>query len=126
MTLPHAWNQLSKLPEEVIETVLVARSLSTRAVRKSTRTLSSSTAAANAAASNGQAKRCCLRRDGVGHHAPLKPAQEHMLGLFGSGSGVGEAARLKPGRRGRLMWRTRLHRNRKGERGSFSEDDYIA
>jgi hypothetical protein len=24
------------------------------------------------------------------------------------------------------MWRTRLHRNRKGERGSFSEDDYIA
>lgn len=23
------------------------------------------------------------------------------------------------------MWRTRLHRNRKGERGSLSEDDYI-
>ncbi|TDC79734.1 hypothetical protein E1193_18615 [Micromonospora sp. KC606] len=24
------------------------------------------------------------------------------------------------------MWRTRLHRGRTGERGSFSEDDYIA
>ena len=24
------------------------------------------------------------------------------------------------------MWRTRSHRNRKGERGSFSKDDYIA
>ena len=33
---------------------------------------------------------------------------------------------MQPGQRGRLMWRTRLHRNRKGERGSFSEDDYIA
>jgi putative transposase len=33
---------------------------------------------------------------------------------------------LKPGQRGRLMWRTRLHRGRAGERGSFSEDDYIA
>jgi putative transposase len=33
---------------------------------------------------------------------------------------------LQYGRRGRLMWRTKLHRGRKGERGSFSEDDYIA
>jgi len=24
------------------------------------------------------------------------------------------------------MWRTRVHRNRKGEHGSFSEDDCIA
>lgn len=33
---------------------------------------------------------------------------------------------LKPGRRGRLVWRTKIHRGRPGERASFSEDDYIA
>lgn len=33
---------------------------------------------------------------------------------------------LKRGHRGRLMWRTWLHRGRSGERGGFSEDDYIA
>jgi hypothetical protein len=33
---------------------------------------------------------------------------------------------LNAGDRGRLMWRTRLHRGRTGQRGSFSEDDYIA
>jgi putative transposase len=33
---------------------------------------------------------------------------------------------LREGQVGRLWFRTRLHRDRKGERRSFSEDDYIA
>ncbi|MFL5860192.1 MAG: transposase [Solirubrobacteraceae bacterium] len=33
---------------------------------------------------------------------------------------------LRPGHRGRLMFRTRVHRGRPGERRSFSEQDYIA
>lgn len=32
----------------------------------------------------------------------------------------------RPGRRGRLIWRTIIHRGRPGGRSSFSEDDYIA
>ena len=52
-----------------------------------------------------------------------------VVEVSGKGSGrvsIAGLVRLKPGHRGRLMWRTRLHRNRKDERGSFSEDDYIA
>jgi hypothetical protein len=52
-----------------------------------------------------------------------------VVEVSGKGSGrvsIAGLVCLKPGHRGRLMWRTRLHRNRKGERGSFSEDDYIA
>jgi hypothetical protein len=52
-----------------------------------------------------------------------------VVEVCGKGSGrvsVAGLVCLKPGHRGRLMWRPRLHRNRKGERGSFSEDDYIA
>ncbi|MBE1490894.1 transposase [Plantactinospora soyae] len=33
---------------------------------------------------------------------------------------------LKPGHRGRFIWRTIIHRSRKGERSSFSETDYAA
>ena len=52
-----------------------------------------------------------------------------VIAVSGKGSGrvsIAGLVCLKPGQRGRLMWRTRLHRGRKGERGSFSEDDYIA
>ena len=52
-----------------------------------------------------------------------------VVEVWGKGSGrvsIAGLVCLKPGRRGRLMWRTRLHRGRKNERGSFSEDDYIA
>jgi putative transposase len=52
-----------------------------------------------------------------------------VVEISGKGSGrvsVAGLVCLKPGQRGRLMWRTRLHRGRKNERGSFSEDDYIA
>ena len=31
---------------------------------------------------------------------------------------------LKPGRPGRFFYRLRVHRRRKGERSSLSEDDY--
>ena len=51
-----------------------------------------------------------------------------VVEVSGKGSGrvsIAGLVCLKPGHRGRLMWRTRLHRNRKGERGSFSENDYI-
>lgn len=52
-----------------------------------------------------------------------------MVTVSGKGSGrvsIAGLVCLRPGERGRLMWRTRLHRGRAGERGSFSEDDYIA
>jgi len=52
-----------------------------------------------------------------------------VVTVSGKGSGrvsIAGLVCLQPGRRGRLMWRTRLHRGRAGERGSFSEDDYIA
>ncbi|WP_430501690.1 hypothetical protein ACQRWP_09050 [Micromonospora trifolii] len=52
-----------------------------------------------------------------------------VIEVSGKGSGrvsIAGLVCLKPGQKGRLMWRTRLHRSRKGERGSFSEDDYIA
>jgi transposase len=52
-----------------------------------------------------------------------------VVAVSGKGSGrvsIAGLVCLKPGHRGRLMWRTRLHRGRAGERGSFSEDDYIA
>ena len=52
-----------------------------------------------------------------------------VVEISGKGSGrvsIAGLVCLRPGQRGRLMWRTRLHRGRKNERGSFSEDDYIA
>ena len=52
-----------------------------------------------------------------------------VVEVCGKGSGrvsIAGLVCLKPGHRGRLMWRTRPHRGRAGERGSFSEDDYIA
>ncbi|GLI03368.1 transposase [Phytohabitans aurantiacus] len=52
-----------------------------------------------------------------------------VVAVSGKGSGrisIAGLLCLKPGHRGRLMWRTRLHRGRTGERDSFSEDDYIA
>jgi hypothetical protein len=52
-----------------------------------------------------------------------------VVTVSGKGSGrvsIAGLVCLKPGRGGRLMWRTKLHRGRPGERGSFSEDDYIA
>jgi hypothetical protein len=52
-----------------------------------------------------------------------------VISVSGKGSGrvsIAGLVCLKPGRRGRLIWRTRLHRGRKDERGSFSEDDHIA
>ena len=52
-----------------------------------------------------------------------------MVAVSGKGSGrvsIAGLLCLKPGHRGRLMWRTRQHRGRPGERGSFSEDDYIS
>lgn len=55
-------------------------------------------------------------------HAPV-------VEVCGKGSGrvsIAGLVCLKPGQRGWLMWRTRLHRGRAGERGSFSEDDYVA
>jgi putative transposase len=55
-------------------------------------------------------------------------AHTPVVEVSGKGSGrvsIAGLMCLQPGRRGRLMWRTRLHRGRKNERGSFSEDDYI-
>jgi putative transposase len=52
-----------------------------------------------------------------------------VVAVSGQGSGrvsIAGLVCLQYGRRGRLMWRTKLHRGRKGERASFSEDDYIA
>ena len=52
-----------------------------------------------------------------------------MVKVAGSGSGrvsITGLVCLKPGRRGRLVWRVISHRGRKGERSSFSEADYAA
>jgi hypothetical protein len=52
-----------------------------------------------------------------------------VVAVSGKGSGrvsIAGLVCLQYGRRGRLMWRTKLHRGRPGERASFSEDDYIA
>jgi transposase len=52
-----------------------------------------------------------------------------VVAVSGKGSGrvsIAGLVCLKPWHRGRLLWRTKLHRGRAGERGSFSEDDYIA
>ncbi|WP_211349062.1 transposase [Micromonospora pisi] len=48
-------------------------------------------------------------------------------GVSGKGSGrvsIAGLVCLKPGERGRFVWRTITHRGRKGERSSFSETDY--
>lgn len=50
-----------------------------------------------------------------------------VVRVSGKGSGRVSAAGLvclKPGERGRFIWRTITHRGRKGERSSFSETDY--
>jgi hypothetical protein len=39
---------------------------------------------------------------------------------------VAGLVRLKPGHRGRLFYRVLIYRGRKGERRSFSEDNYAA
>jgi transposase len=52
-----------------------------------------------------------------------------VIPVSGKGSGRISIAGLvcvKPGRRSRLIYRTTIHRGRKGERRSFSERDYIA
>jgi putative transposase len=52
-----------------------------------------------------------------------------VIRVSGKGSGrvsIAGIVCLKPGRRGRFLWRTIIHRGRPGERSSFSEDDYIA
>lgn len=49
--------------------------------------------------------------------------------MSGRGSGrisIAGLACFKPGRRSRLIYRTVVHRGRKGERRSFAETDYIA
>jgi len=50
-----------------------------------------------------------------------------VVRVSGKGSGrvsVAGLVCLKPGQRGRFFYRLRLHRGRKGERRSMSEDDY--
>ena len=50
-----------------------------------------------------------------------------MVRVSGKGSGrvsVAGLVCLKPGARGRLFYRVRIHRGRKGERRSMSEADY--
>ena len=50
-----------------------------------------------------------------------------MLAVCGRGSGRVSMAGmvcLKPGQRGHLFYRIRIHRGRKGERKSLSEEDY--
>jgi len=52
-----------------------------------------------------------------------------VITVSGKGSGrfsIAGLVCLKPGARGRLMYRTIVHRARKGERRSFAETDYIA
>ena len=52
-----------------------------------------------------------------------------MVAVSGKGSGRVSVAGLvcvRPGQRGRLIYRTRTHRGRKGERRSFAEADYAA
>jgi transposase len=55
-------------------------------------------------------------------HTPVIP-------VSGKGSGrisIAGLACYRPGERSRLIYRTIVHRNRKGERRSFSERDYIS
>jgi putative transposase len=52
-----------------------------------------------------------------------------QIPVSGKGSGRVSVAGLvcvRPGQRGRLIYRTRTHRGRKGERRSFAEADYAA
>jgi DDE superfamily endonuclease len=54
--------------------------------------------------------------------------QTPVVEVSGAGSGrisIAGLVCLREGYRGRLMFRTRLHRGRAGERRSFSEEDYI-
>ena len=54
--------------------------------------------------------------------------QTPVVSVSGKGSGRVSIAGLtcyQPGRRSRFIYRTIVHRNRKGERRSFSERDYI-
>jgi hypothetical protein len=51
------------------------------------------------------------------------------VAVNGAGSGrvsIAGLVCLKPGRRGHVFYRLRIHRRRKGERRSLSEDDYAA
>ena len=53
--------------------------------------------------------------------------QTPVVSVSGKGSGrvsVAGLVCLKPGARGHLFYRVRIHRGRKGERRSMSEDDY--
>jgi putative transposase len=55
--------------------------------------------------------------------------QTPVVRVSGKGSGrvsVAGLVCLKPGQRGRFFYRLRIHRGRKGERRSLSEDDYAA
>ncbi|QUQ64788.1 IS630 family transposase [Kutzneria sp. CA-103260] len=55
--------------------------------------------------------------------------QTPTVAVSGKGSGRVSVAGLvcvRPGQRGRLIYRTRTHRGRKGERRSFAETDYAA
>jgi transposase len=55
--------------------------------------------------------------------------QTPTVAVPGKGSGRVSVAGLvcvRPGQRGRLIYRTRIHRGRKGERRSFAETDYAA
>lgn len=55
--------------------------------------------------------------------------QTPVIPVSGKGSGRVSVAGLvcvRPGQRGRLIYRTRTHRGRKGERRSFAEADYAA
>jgi transposase len=55
--------------------------------------------------------------------------QTPTVAVSGKGSGRVSVAGLvcvRPGQRGRLIYRTRIHRGRKGERRSFAETDYAA
>jgi putative transposase len=52
-----------------------------------------------------------------------------VIPVSGKGSGRISVAGLfcvRPGQRPRLLYRVKVHRNRKGERRSFAETDYIA
>jgi hypothetical protein len=54
--------------------------------------------------------------------------QTPVIAVSGKGSGRISVAGLvcvKPGQRSRLLYRIKVHRNRKGERRSFAETDYM-
>jgi putative transposase len=55
--------------------------------------------------------------------------QTPEIAVSGKGSGrisIAGLVCIRPGQRSRLIYRTRLHRGRKGERRSFAETDYAA